>query len=229
MGRRIALLGLWLLVWAAWPATHAHAQLAASPDAEFRIARLKYGGGGDWYSNRSSLPNLLRAVRERTTIKAAESEAVVSPLDPELSSYPYLYATGHGMIRFTQQEAAALRRYMLSGGFFHVDDNFGMDPHFRQAVKTLFPDRDLVELPYSHEVYHCFYQFPQGLPKIHEHYGGPPHGYGILDQGRVVLFYSYNTDLGDGWESPEVHNDPPDKREAALRMGVNLVVYALSH
>ncbi len=201
----------------------------AGADAPFQIARLKYGGGGDWYANRSSLPNLLSAVRERTTIEAAEREAVVAPLDPELFSYPYLYATGHGTIKFTDEEATRLRDYLLRGGFLHVDDNYGMDPHFRKAVKAIFPDNPLVELPYDHEVYHCFYDFPTGLPKIHEHYGGPPHGYGIIHEGRVVLFYSYNTDLGDGWESAEVHNDPPDKREAALKMGVNLVVYALSH
>lgn len=221
MGRGVALLCLTAL-----PAV---AATTVGAEAEFQIARLKYGGGGDWYSNRSSLPNLLAAVRERTTIKAAEKEAVVSPTAPELFSYPYLYATGHGQIRFTEEEADALRRYMLGGGFFHVDDNYGMDPHFRKAVKTLFPDRDLVELPYDHGIYHSFYDFPDGLPKIHEHYGGPPHGYAIIDKGRVVLFYSYNTDLGDGWESPEVHHDPPEKREAALRMGVNLVIYALTH
>jgi hypothetical protein len=195
----------------------------------FQIAKLKYGGGGDWYSNPSSLRNLLAAVRERTSIDVLPEEAVVEAKDHKLLNYPYLYATGHGRIAFTPEEAANLRRYMLNGGFFHVDDNFGMDPHFRKAVKTLFPDRDLVELPFNHPVYHSFYDFPEGLPKIHEHYGGPPHGYGIMNEGRVVLFYSFNTDLGDGWESPEVHHDPPEKREAALRMGVNLIVYALTH
>ncbi|MFQ6098866.1 MAG: DUF4159 domain-containing protein [Armatimonadota bacterium] len=195
----------------------------------FQVARLKYGGGGDWYSNPSSLRNLLAAVAERTNIDVLREEAVVEPGDKALFNYSYVYATGHGRIAFTPEEAENLRRYMLGGGFLHVDDNFGMDPYFRKAVKTLFPDRELVELPFDHPMYHCFYDFPSGLPKIHEHYGGPPHGYGILDEGRVVLFYSFNTDLGDGWESPEVHHDPPEKREAALRMGINLVVYALTH
>lgn len=197
--------------------------------APARVAKLKYGGGGDWYSNRSSLPNLIAAVRERTSLDIADEPGVVTPLDRELYSYSYIFATGHGSIQFTQEEAAKLREYLLRGGFLHVDDNYGMDPHFRKAVKVLFPDRELVELPFSHPIYHCFYDFPSGLPKIHEHYGGPPHGYAILDKGRVVLFYSFNTDLGDGWESPEVHNDPPEKREAALRMGVNILMYALTH
>ena len=197
--------------------------------APVRVAKLKYGGGGDWYSNRSSLPNLIAAVRERTSIDIAQEAGTVTPLDRDLLSYSYVFATGHGRIRFTDEEAAKLRQYLLRGGFLHVDDNYGMDPHFRKAVKVLFPDRELVELPFDHPIYHCLYDFPTGLPKIHEHYGGPPHGYAILEKGRVVLFYSYNTDLGDGWESPEVHNDAPETREAALRMGVNILVYALTH
>lgn len=202
---------------------------ASAVAAPVRIAKLKYGGGGDWYSNRSSLPNLIAAVRERTAIDIADEPGVVTPLDRELFSYSYIFATGHGRIRFTDEEAGKLREYLLRGGFLHVDDNYGMDPHFRKAVKVLFPDRQLVELPFDHPIYHCFYEFPTGLPKIHEHHGGPPHGYAILDRGRIVLFYSYNTDLGDGWEGPEVHNDPPEKREAALQMGVNILMYALTH
>ncbi|MGD8237781.1 MAG: DUF4159 domain-containing protein [Armatimonadota bacterium] len=197
--------------------------------APVRIGKLKYGGGGDWYSNRSSLPNLIAALRQRTAMDIANEPGTVTPLDRELYSHSYIFATGHGRIRFTEDEAAALRRYLLRGGFLHVDDNYGMDPHFRKAVQVLFPDRELVELPFDHPIYHCFYDFATGLPKIHEHHGGPPHGYAILDKGRVVLFYSYNTDLGDGWESPEVHSNPPEKREAALRMGVNILVYALTH
>jgi hypothetical protein len=216
MARRIAILATLALCTSAFP-------------APVRVAKLKYGGGGDWYSNQSSLPNLIAAVRERTTIDIAREPGTVTPADRELFSYPYIFATGHGRIRFTEEEATALREYLLRGGFLHVDDNYGMDPHFREAVKVLFPDRELVELPFDHAIYHCFYDFPQGLPKIHEHHGGPPHGYAILDKGRVVLFYTYNTDLGDGWESPEVHKDPPETREAALRMGVNILQYALTH
>ncbi len=205
------------------------ASLALIRAEPLRIGKLKYGGGGDWYANPSSLPNLLEAVAERTTIRVVPKDEVVTPLSPDLYKYPILNVTGHGNIRFTPEEAARLRDYLLHGGFLHVDDNYGLDEYFRREVKHLFPDRELVELPYSHEIYHCFYDFPHGLPKIHEHHGGPPHGYGILYQGRVVLFYSYNTDLSDGWESPEVHHDPPETREAALKMGVNIVVYALSH
>lgn len=197
--------------------------------AEVKVARLKYGGGGDWYANPSGLPNLLKVARERTAMELNPHEDTVSLDDNRLFDYPVLFVTGHGQIRFTQVQAARLRRYLLSGGFLHVDDNYGLDESFRKAVKSVFPDRALVELPFSHPLYHCVYSFPQGLPKIHEHHGGPPHGYGILERGRVVLFYSYNTDLNDGWESPEVHHDPPERREAALRMGLNILTYALTH
>lgn len=205
--------------------------LAGLASAEpFVIGKLKYGGGGDWYSNPSSLRNLLTEVNARTTIEAAPQEHVVTLMDDDLADYPFLFITGHGNIRFTDEEARRLREYLLAGGFLHVDDNFGINPAFRREVKKVFPDRPLEELPFSHPIYHCFYDFPHGLPKIHEHYGGPPHGYGIRDDaGRVVLFYSFNTDLSDGWESPEVHHDPPEVREAALKMGINIVVYALTH
>jgi hypothetical protein len=200
---------------------------AAEP---FVIGRLKYGGGGDWYGNASSLRNLLKEINARTTIGAEPQERVVTLMDEGLADTPFLFITGHGNMRFTDEEARRLREYLLNGGFLHVDDNYGIDPAFRREVKKVFPNRPLEELPFSHPIYHCFYDFPGGLPKIHEHAGGPPHGYGIRDDaGRVVLFYSLNTDLSDGWESPEVHKDPPDKREAALRMGINIVVYALTH
>lgn len=216
-----------------WPALGllATVLLCALPAhaAPLKIARLKYAGGGDWYANPSGLPNLLRATRERTTIDLALHEDTVTLGDDRLFDYAAVFVTGHGQIRFSAAEAARLRRYLLGGGFLHVDDNYGLDESFRKAVRVVFPDRSLIELPFSHPIYHSFYDFPQGLPKIHEHHGGPPHGYGILDHGRVVLFYSYNTDLNDGWESPEVHNDPPQRREAALRMGINLLTYALTH
>ncbi|MBM3474196.1 MAG: DUF4159 domain-containing protein [Armatimonadetes bacterium] len=196
----------------------------------FAIGKLKYGGGGDWYSNPSSLRNLLAEVNKRTSIKAEPEERIVTLMDDGLADIPFLFITGHGNIRFTDEEARRLREYLLNGGFLLVDDNFGIDPSFRREVKRVFPNRPLEELPFSHPIYHCFYEFPKGLPKIHEHAGGPPHGYGIRDDaGRVVLFYSFNTDLSDGWESPEVHKDPPEAREAALKMGTNIVVYALTH
>lgn len=191
------------------------------------VARLQYDGGGDWYANPSSLPNLLSAVRERTGIATARREAVVAPLDPALRDYPLLYMTGHGTVRFTPQERAALREYLLDGGFLHADDNYGLDESLRRELAALFPDRELVELPPDHAVYHVFYDFPEGLPKIHEHDGQPPRGYGIFHDGRLVVFYSYESDLGDGWEDADVHGDASEVREQALRMGVNLVLYAL--
>ena len=197
--------------------------------APVQLGRLKYGGGGDWYANPSSLPNLLIALRQRTTLDVAPRAVVVGLERRDLFNCAVLFATGHGRIAFAPAEARLLREYLLHGGFLHVDDNYGLDESFRAAVKQVFPDRPLVELPFSHPLYHSFYDFPGGLPKIHEHHGGPPRGYAILDQGRVVLFYSYNTDLNDGWEGPDVHHDPPERREAALRMGINIVTYALSH
>lgn len=192
-----------------------------------RVARLRYEGGGDWYANPSSLPNLLEAVAQRTGIPVARRESVVAPLDPALRDHPYLYMTGHGNVRFSAAERAALREHLLGGGFLHADDNYGLDESFRREMQGLFPDREMVELPPDHPVFHVLYDFPDGLPKIHEHDGAPPQGFGIFDDGRLMVFYSYESDLGDGWEDPDVHDDDADVREAALRMGVNLVLYAL--
>ena len=192
------------------------------------IARLHYGGGGDWYANPSSLPNLLRAVRDRTALPVAERDAVVTPLSPDLFDYPYLYMTGHGNVRFTDEELSALRRYLVAGGFLHADDNYGMDESFRREMKRLFPEQDLVPIPADHPVYRILYAFPDGLPKVHEHDGFPAQGLGLFHEGRLVVFYSYESDLGDGWEDPDVHADPQEAREMALRMGVNLFLYALS-
>ncbi|MGC9319367.1 MAG: DUF4159 domain-containing protein [Armatimonadota bacterium] len=202
--------------------------VAVPAGAEELVGRLKYGGGGDWYANPSSLPNLLEFAREHTSLDLPKRAVEVEPSAPELHSFAFVHATGHGRIRFTDAERRNLREYLLGGGFLHVDDNYGLDESFREEVRALFPGRELVELPFSHPIYHCLFEFPRGLPKIHEHDGGPPHGYGIIHEGRVVLFYSYNTDLGDGWESPGVHNDPEEVRLQALRMGTNLLVYALS-
>lgn len=196
---------------------------------DFTIARLKYQGGGDWYSNPSSLPNLLAAINERTNIRAAPREETVEITDPELFHYPYLYMNGHGNVRFTDEEVKILRSYFAAGGFLHADDNYGMDSSFRREIEKVFPDSPLMELPFNHSIYSSFYRFPNGLPKIHEHDGKPPQGFGIFYENRLVVFYTYECDLGDGWEDPEVHNDPPEKREAALEMGVNIVVYSLTH
>lgn len=218
---RVGVVGLILL---AMPS-----DLPAADEDLFVIARLKYRGGGDWYSNPSSLPNLLRALRERSGIPTAEKDVAVEILDEDLFGYPFLYMTGHGRVRFSSAEAARLRRYLEAGGFLWADDNYGMDEYFRSEIRKVFPEAELVELPFSHEIYHSAYDFPSGLPKIHEHHGGPPHGYGILNEGRLVVFYSFNTDIGDGMEDPDVHRDAPEKREQAIRMGINIVTYALSH
>jgi len=191
------------------------------------IGRLQYGGGGDWYANPSSLPNLLDAVRERSGIPVARREVNVSPLDPGIQDHPYLYMTGHGNVRFEAAERAALRAYLLGGGFLHADDNYGLDESFRREISGIFPDEELTPIPAEHPVFRAFYDLPAGLPKVHEHDGAPPQALGIFRGGRLLVFYSYESDLGDGWEDPDVHDDPADVREAALRMGVNLFVYVL--
>jgi len=201
----------------------------ADPPAGFTIAQLKYRGGGDWYANPTALPNLLAAVSSRTDLDVAERPATVAADDDELFLYPMIHMTGHGRVAFTSDEVTALRKYFERGGFLWADDNYGMDRHFRAQMDRVLPGSPLVELPFDHEIYHSFYEFPEGLPKIHEHDGGPPHGYGAFLDGRLVVFYSFNTDVGDGLEDAEVHSDPPEKHEAALRMGINIVVYALSH
>jgi hypothetical protein len=199
----------------------------AAAQSSLTIGRLHYDGGGDWYANPSSLPNLLTALAERTTLPVAARERVVTLADADLWQLPYLYMTGHGNVRWNDAELATLRRYLQQGGFLHADDNYGMNESIRRELARLFPDRPLVEVPLDHAIYHLVYEFPRGIPKIHEHDGKPAQGFGIFLEGRLVVYYSYETDLGDGWEDPEVHKDPPEKREAALRMGVNLFVYAV--
>jgi hypothetical protein len=191
------------------------------------IGRLQYDGGGDWYANPSSLPNLLAAIRERTAIPVAERERAVTLDDPGLWDLPYLYVTGHGNMVLAPDEVVTLRRWVMRGGFLHVDDNYGLDESFRREIARVFPDRELVEVPLDHPIYHLLYELPDGLPKIHEHDGKPAQGFGIFVDGRLAVFYSYQSDLGDGWEDPDVHDDPPEKHEAALQMGVNLFGYAM--
>jgi hypothetical protein len=197
--------------------------------SDLTIGRLHYDGGGDWYANPSSLPNLLAAIRTRTALRVASEERVVTLADDELWNVPYLYLTGHGNVRFSEAELATLRSWLRQGGFLHADDNYGMDESIRRELGRLFPDRQLTEVPIDHPVYHLVYEFPRGVPKIHEHDGKPAQAFGLFLDGRLAVFYSYQTDLGDGWEDPDVHNDPPDKREAALRMGVNLFAYAVGY
>jgi len=197
--------------------------------SSFTIVRVKYGGGGDWYIDQSSLPNLLKFIKENTNIDAASKESRVEISDEALFSYPYIYITGHGNIRFSEEEVKRLRKYLTGGGFLHADDCYGMDKSFRREMKRVFPDKEFIELPFSHGIYHCMFEFRSGLPKIHEHDGGPPHGYALFHEERMIVFYSFNTDLGDGWEDFEVHKDPQEKRIEALKMGTNIVFWALTH
>lgn len=191
------------------------------------IGRLHYGGGGDWYGNPSSLPNLLAAIRA-AGLPVTQRERVVTLTSPDLWDVPYLYMTGHGNVHFTHDEQEILRRYLANGGFLHADDNYGMDKSFRREMAHLYPDRPMADVPLNHPIYHLIYQFPHGIPKIHEHDGLPAEGLGIFLGKRLVIYYSYQSDLGDGWEDPEVHHDPEALRQAALRMGVNLFAYAVS-
>lgn len=199
----------------------------SQPKEYFTIARIKYGGGGDWYNDPSILPNLLQFLRDNTTVEVRTEEEQVSPGDDQLYSCPLLFLTGHGRIFFSQSEAERLRSYLTNGGFLYADDDYGMDEHFRREMKKVFPDKEMVELPFSHPIYHVLYDFPNGLPKIHEHDGGPPKGFGYFHDGRLVVFYSFNTNISDGWADADVHGDPPNVREAALKMGANIVLHAL--
>ena len=196
--------------------------------ARLGIARLEYDGGGDWYANPSSIPNLLAAIAERTSLDVERTEARVRLTDDRLWNYPFLHATGHGNMRLTEQEIVRLREYLARGGFLHVDDNYGLDTAFRREIARVYPDRPLVDVPLTHAIYGIVYPFPNGLPKIHEHDGKPARGYGIFLGDRLAVFYSHESDLGNGWEDPAVHKDPPELHEAALRMGVNLFVYAVT-
>jgi hypothetical protein len=197
------------------------------PGPVMTIGRLHYDGGGDWYANPSSLPNLLGAIRSRTSLRVAREEKVVTLSEDDLWNVPYIYMTGHGNVHWSNRDLATLRRYLRQGGFLHADDNYGMDASIRRELARLFPDQPLVEVPLDHPVYHLIYEFPKGIPKIHVHDGKPAQGLGIFLDERLAVYYSYQTDLGDGWEDPEVHHDPADKREAAIRMGVNLFAYAV--
>ena len=195
---------------------------------EFSIARINYGGGGDWYCDPSSIPNLLSYLTKNTSIKAAHDEYRIKLTTKELRGHPYLYMTGHGNIRFTNEEIIQLREYLMGGGFLHTDDNYGLNTSFRREMKRVFPDRDFVELPHDHAVFHSFFDMPNGLPKIHEHDGKPPQLFALYNEDRIMVIYSYESDLGDGWEDEEVHNDPSELRVAALQMGVNIIYFALT-
>ena len=201
---------------------------AAGRAPRLTIARLQYDGGGDWYANPSSIPNLLEAIRERTSLPVERAEARVTLMDEKLWDYPFLHMTGHGNVKLTDAEVVRLREYLQRGGFLHADDNYGLDESFRREMTRVFPDRELVDVPLSHPIYHAVYEFPKGLPKIHEHDGKPARGFGIFLGDRLAVYYSYESDLGNGWEDPETYKDPIALHEAALRMGINLFVYAVT-
>jgi len=201
----------------------------AAPEG-FRIARLKYGGGGDWYSNPSSLPNLLNGLKKRTQIDVADfKEGRVELVDEGLFSYPLVYMNGHGEVRFSAAEVERLREYLDQGGFLWADDNYGMDRSFRREIGKVFPDEKLVDLPFSHELFHAYYDLPHGTPKVHEHDGKPAQALAIFRKGRLVVVYTYQSDIGDGLEDAAVHKDPEEIREQAMKFAVNLVVYVMTH
>jgi hypothetical protein len=195
----------------------------------FTIARLKYSGGGDWYWGRSAVPNMLEFLKRNTNILVNQEEIWISVMDKELFHYPFLFLTGHGNIKFTEDEVERLNNYLTHGGFLFANDSYGLDEAFRREMKRVFPDKELLELPFDHGIYHCYYDFHNGLPKIHQHDGKPAQGFGIFHQKRLVVFYVYESDISDGWEDPQVHKDPREKRDAALKMGVNIITWALLH
>ncbi|MDX2474107.1 MAG: DUF4159 domain-containing protein [Candidatus Krumholzibacteria bacterium] len=193
-----------------------------------QIARLHYEGGGDWYCDPSSLANWLEMFSARTGVPTVATEAIVTLDSEDLYRYPFLYVSGHGRIALDENDLTELRRYLEAGGFLYVDDNYGLDPSFRTMVSALFPDQELAPIASDHPIYHAFYDLP-GLPKIHQHDGEPAQGFGVSKEGRLMLFYSFSSDIGDGLEDPEVHGDPAETREAAARMAVNILMYALTH
>ncbi len=196
--------------------------------AQLKIAKLKYNGGGDWYANKTALPNLIAFCNKELGTHLEAEEDVVEVNSPALFDYAYIYMTGHGNVVFSLDEAANLRKYLMAGGFLHVDDNYGLDKFIRLELKKVFPEAELVDIPFTHAIYHQKFNFPGGLPKIHEHDSKPPQGLGIFYQGRLVVFYSYECDLGNGWEDQRIHNDPEEKRQQALKMGSNLISYCFT-
>jgi len=201
----------------------------AKTSSSFKIARLKYAGGGDWYNDPNEETNLLKFVRQHTLVDVEPAYEFVEISSDKFFTYPFIFMTGHGNMTFTDLEIKRLRTYLENGGFIYADDDYGMDKPFRREIKKVFPGQELVELPYSYGLYHCQYEFPHGPPKTHEHDGKPAQGFGFFHNGRLVLYYTYESNPSDGWNDEEVHGDPPDKREEALRFGTNIVTWALTH
>ena len=195
---------------------------------EFKIAKMKYSGGGDWYANKTSLPNLIAFANANLGTRIYKEEDIVEPGSAELFNYPFVHLTGHGNVVFSDEEAENLRKYLTSGGFLHIDDNYGMDKYIRLAMQKIFPEKEFVELPFTHAIYHQKFDFDNGLPKVHEHDKKPPQGFGLFHKGKLICFYTYECDLGNGWEDQEVYNDPEEIRQKALQMGANILSYALT-
>jgi hypothetical protein len=195
---------------------------------EVKIAKLKYNGGGDWYANKTALPNLIEFCQAELNLPMSNKDYVVEVGSKEIYQYPYIYMTGHGNVVLSDDEAQNLRNYLISGGFLHIDDNYGLDQFIRLEMKKVFPESDFVEIPYDHPIYHQKFKFEDGLPKIHEHDGKPAQGFGIIYEGRVVCYYSYESDLGNGWEDQSIHKDPEEVRLKALKMGANIISFAFT-
>lgn len=193
------------------------------------LGLLKYQGGGDWYANPTALPNLANYCNRNLQMNLNPEYIEINPGSIDILNVPFIHMTGHGNVVFNKQEIKNLREYLLGGGFLHIDDNYGMDQYIRRELKKLFPNKKLVELPFSHPIYHQSFEFKKGLPKIHRHDGNPPKGFAFMHNGRVILFYTHESDLGDGWENPEVHNDSKAKHREALQMGANIIEYAMHH
>uniref|UniRef100_A0A7C4YJ69 DUF4159 domain-containing protein n=1 Tax=candidate division WOR-3 bacterium TaxID=2052148 RepID=A0A7C4YJ69_UNCW3 len=194
---------------------------------QIEMVRIKYNGG-DWYNDPTIIPNMMIEFEKRTGIKTSKEEVVLTLDDPRIFYYPFIFITGHEKIFLSDKEIENLRKYLWNGGFLYVDDDYGMDEYIRRELMKVFPANKLIPIPKEHRIYNCFYKFPEGLPKIHEHYKGPPQGYGIFLNGRMAVFYTYNSNISDGWNDPDVYNDPPEKREEAFRMGVNIIYYSLT-
>jgi hypothetical protein len=202
--------------------------MAHAAPPKLKLALLKYGGGGDWYANPTSLPNLARFLNKNMNMVLDPDYATVDAGSPEIFNYAFVHMTGHGNIVFSDADARNLRTYLMGGGFLHIDDNYGMDPFVRPAMKKVFPELDFIELPFSHPIFHQTYKFPKGLPKIHQHDGKAPQAFGLFWQGRLVCLYTYECDLGNGWEDQEVHNDPEPVRQEAFKMGANIIQYVFT-
>ena len=201
---------------------------AFAQQSSLKIAKLKYGGGGDWYANKTSLPNLIRFCNQNLHSNIFPEEDIVEVGSIDIFQYPFVHMTGHGNVLFNDSEVKNLRKYLLSGGFLHIDDNYGLNKFIRREMKKVFPELEFVELPFNHPIYSIKYQFPKGLPKVHEHDNMPPQGFGLIYQGRLVCFFSYECDLGNGWEDKSVYNDPDEVRLQALKMGANLISFAFT-